>query len=170
MKVFDAIRNRRSVRRFRDDEVPEDTVNVLIDSLIWAPSAGNLQSRKFFFVTDETRKYALSAAAHGQGFIGDAPLVVVGCTDAGISERYGDRGVNLYSIQDVSASVMCMMLAAFEAGLGTVWVGAFNEGAVAEVLGLPGNLRPVAIVPVGYPARVPAPPPRVTRDEAVSFI
>ncbi|MGD2079903.1 MAG: nitroreductase family protein, partial [Nitrospirota bacterium] len=131
--------------------------------------AGNLQARKFYFVRDDVLKMRLAAAALNQTFIAEAPLVVVGCTDSLISSRYGERGVVLYTIQDVSASVMCMMLAAHELGLGTVWVGAFREKEVAAALSLPGNLRPVAIVPVGRPARVPKPPPRVSKDDAIIY-
>ena len=95
--------------------------------------------------------------------------MIVGCTHNTISRRYGDRGVYLYSIQDVAASIMGMMLVAHENGLGTVWVGAFDEEEVFNILNLPENLRPVTIVPVGYPIRIPQPPPRVSRHEAVEF-
>jgi nitroreductase len=64
---------------------------------------------------------------------------------------------------------MGMMLVAHENGLGSVWVGAFYEDAVSEILKLPTNLRPVAIVSVGYPSKIPSPPPRVSREEAVEF-
>lgn len=170
MDVMQAIRERRSIRHFTDYKVPEKTVDRLIDALIWAPSAGNLQSRKFYFVRDDVLKMKLAAAALNQIFIAEAPLVVVGCTDSIIASRYGERGINLYTIQDVAASLMCMMLAAHEIGLGTVWVGAFREKEVANALKLPGNLRPVAIVPVGRPARVPEAPPRVAIEDAVVMI
>ena len=170
MAILDSIKSRRSIREFLDRKVPEQAVNDLIDALLWAPSAGNLQSRKFYFVIEQETKRKLAKAALGQDFISRAPLVVVACTDRRISARYGDRGVNLYSIQDAAASVMNMMLAAHELGLGTVWVGAFNEFDVFDVLGLPENLRPVAIIPVGYPAWTPPAPQRIKRAEAVVFI
>lgn len=169
MEVLKAIRERRSVRSYQKKNITEDIVDKLIDSLLWAPSAGNLQARKFFFIKDERLKEDIASAALNQNFIAEAPLVVVGCTDSRISSRYGDRGVYLYSIQDVAVSIMGMMLVACENGLGTVWVGAFKEGEIAELLQLPQNLRPVAIVPVGYPMRNPSPPPRISRHEAVEF-
>jgi nitroreductase len=168
MDVLEAIRKRRSVRDFLDREIPPAIVERLEEALIRAPSAGNLQSRRFYFVKDPAVKKRLVRAALGQRFIAQAPLVVVGCADARISRRYGERGVFLYSIQDVSASIMTMMLAATAAGLGTVWVGAFDEEGVSGALDLPDHLRPVAIVPVGYPKRVPSAPPRVTREEAIT--
>lgn len=170
MDVMQAIRERRSIRKFTDYRVSDEDVERLIEALIWAPSAGNLQSRKFYFVRDEFVKMKLAVAALNQTFIAEAPLVVVGCADSLISSRYGKRGVELYAVQDASISIMCMMLAAHEMGLGTVWVGAFRENEVSEALSLPANLRPVAIVPVGRPARIPKPPQRVSKREAVTFI
>jgi nitroreductase len=169
MSILKIVKERRSIRDFEKRDIPEDIIDGLIEALIWAPSAGNLQSRKFFFVKDDKLKKGLASAALNQRFIAEAPLVIVGCTDSRIYSRYGDRGVNLYAIQDVACSIMNMMLVAWENGLGTVWVGAFREGEVSEVLDLSHNLRPVAIVPVGYPARIPSPPPRVSKKMAVEF-
>jgi nitroreductase len=169
MDILKTIRQRRSVRDFKAKEIPEGVMNKLIESLIWAPSAGNLQSRKFYLVKDDGLKKKLVNAALGQSFIALAPLVVVGCTDSRISYRYGERGVYLYCIQDVALSIMGMMLVAVEEGLSSTWVGAFHEEDVSRALDLPTNLRPVAIVPVGYPERVPEAPLRVSKAEAVEF-
>ncbi len=170
MSILDIIKNRRSIRDFKDQEIPDKAVGDLIEAIRWAPSAGNMQSRKFYFVFDQNAKKKLAKAALNQHFISEAPLVVVACLDRRIAVRYGDRGVNLYSIQDVAASVMNMMLAAHELGLGSVWVGAFNEFEVFEHLHLPDNLRPIAIIPVGYPSRTPRPTPRVQAEEIVEFV
>lgn len=169
MEILKAIRGRRSIRNFQKRDIPKEIVDKLIDALIWAPSAGNLQARKFFFIQDAKLKEDIACAALNQDFIAEAPLVIIGCTDSSISGRYGERGECLYSIQDVAASIMGMMLVAHENELGTVWVGAFREEEVFDLLNLPKNLRPVAIVPVGYPAKIPSPPPRVSRHEAVEF-
>ncbi len=118
----------------------------------------------------EKTKEKLVEAASGQSFIAQAPLVVVGCTDEKISNYYGERGGNLYSICDVSASIQNLMLSAHSEGLGSVWIGSFDEKEVSKILNLPKNLRPVAIVPVGYPAEKPSPPPRVSKEEAIEFI
>jgi nitroreductase len=169
MEILKAVKERRSIRNFEKREIPPDLIEKLIESLIWAPSAGNLQARKFCFVQDGRIKKEIVSAALGQSFIADAPLVIVACTDNMIFGRYGDRGVNLYAIEDVAASIMGMMLVAHENGLGTVWVGAFREDRVIEALELPHNLRPIAIVPVGYPSKIPSPPPRVSKQAAVVF-
>jgi nitroreductase len=169
MNISKAIRERRSIRDFKKSEVPNDVIDKLIDALIWAPSAGNLQARKFYFIREKGLKKKIATAALKQHFLAEAPLLVVGCTDSCISYKYGGRGVSLYSIQDVSCSLMGMMLVAHENGLGSVWVGAFDEVALSETLKLQNFLRPVAIVAVGYPSKIPVPPPRVTKDRAVEF-
>ncbi|MEW6214696.1 MAG: nitroreductase family protein [Nitrospirota bacterium] len=169
MDILTVVKQRRSIRDFQKRDIPEEIVNKLIDALIWAPSAGNLQARKFYFIKDERLKKRIVAAALNQNFIAEAPLVIVGCTDSRISYRYGERGVHLYSILDVACSIMGMMLVAHENGLGSTWVGAFHEDEVFKILNMPYNLRPVAIVPVGYPSKIPYPPPRVSKEEAVEF-
>lgn len=105
-----------------------------------------------------------------RNYVTRAPLVVVACLDRNISKMYGERGEHLYAIQDTAASVMNLMLTAHELGLGSVWIGGFEEDAVAEAIQLPQNERPVALIPVGYPARTPAVKERMTKDEAVRFI
>ncbi len=167
--VLKIIKERRSVRSFQKKDIPDDVITKLIDAIVWAPSAGNLQARKFYFVKSDKMKRDIATAALNQNFIAEAPLVVVGCTDRRIESRYGDRGINLYSIQDAACSIMNMMLTAWENGLGSVWVGAFRESDVFEIFDMPNNLRPVAIVPVGYPLRIPSAPPRVSPKEAIEF-
>jgi nitroreductase len=170
MDILRTIKDRRSVRDFQKKAIPGHIVDKLIEALIWAPSAGNLQARKFYFVTNSAVKKKIAGLALKQHFIAEAPLVVIGCTDRRISSRYGERGVTLYSVQDVSVSLMGMMLCAHEYGLGSTWVGAFQEEEIFTLLKMPGHLRPVAIVPVGYPSRIPNPPPRISKREAVEVI
>jgi len=186
MTVLDVIKQRRSIRQFLDREIPAEVMEALVEALRWAPSAGNLQSRKFFFILQEDLKRKLASAVGNPGLsqqmkkfikiaakqyhVIEAPLVIVACIDSGIAERYGERGVQLYAIQDVAVSIMNLMLVAHEFGLGSVWLGAFREEEVAEILDLPDSHRPVAIIPVGYPKHIPAPPPRKNAEEIVQVI
>ncbi len=167
MTILDAVKERRSIRKFLPKQIPDAIIDNLKEALIWAPSAGNLQARKFYFVFENKTKEKLAMAALNQSFIAKAPLSIVACTDSQIRLHYRERGVNLYTIQDVAASIMGMMLVAHEAGLGTVWIGAFEEKEVSKILDLPHNLRPVAIVPVGYPSSIPSAPPRVSKKYAI---
>lgn len=168
MEVYDAIKGRRSVRRFKKDAVEEEKMEALKEALRSAPSAGNLRMRRFYFVLNEEVKKRLMVAAFSQRFVLEAPLVVVACANLKIEEYYGRRGVELYAIQDSAVSVENMLLLAHSLGLGGVWVGAFAEAEAAAALALPQELRPVAIVPVGYPAVTPkAPPGRGVEEEVV---
>ncbi len=161
MEVLEAIRTRRSIRRYMPEEVPWEHVETLIDAARWAPSAGNLQPWEFVVVQDQGLKEKLARAALGQSFVAEAPVVVVVCADPLRSARvYGPRGSGLYCIQDTAAATQNMLLAAHALGLGTCWVGAFDEVAVRRVLGIPPEVRPVAVVPIGHPAERPRPPRR----------
>ncbi|MEW6584385.1 MAG: nitroreductase family protein [Nitrospirota bacterium] len=170
MDILTAVKKRRSIREFLKKDISEDLMKKLGEALIWAPSAGNLQSRKFYFVKNAEVRKKIAVAALNQSFIAEAPLVIVGCADSRIAFKYGERGVHLYSIVDVACSIMGMMLVAHENGLGSTWVGAFNEEAVSKILSLPRHLRPVTIVPVGHPSKIPYPPSRVSLRDAVEVV
>jgi len=168
--VLEIIKKRRSIRNFQKKEIPEQIIDKLIEALIWAPSAGNLQARKFYFVFNQKIKERLVEEAFVQSFIIEAPLVVIGCQGEEIARRYGERGKNLYSICDVAVSIQNLMLLAYEQGLGSVWIGRFDEKIASKILNLPENLRPIVIVPVGYPAESPSAPSRAPKEEAVRLV
>lgn len=171
MEILEIIKKRRSIRKFLSKPIPKKVINELAEALIWAPSAGNLQSRRFYFVFNQKIKEELAEASRDQwSFIAKAPLVIVGCLNFNASERYGERGKELFAICDVSLSIQNLMLLAYSEGLGSVWVGAFDEEKVTEILKLQKNLRPIAIIPVGYPAEKPYAPPRLSKDELINFI
>ncbi|HNW91769.1 MAG TPA: nitroreductase family protein [bacterium] len=168
MELLTAIRGRRSVRCFQNRPVPPELLPTLIEAMLWAPSAGNHQSRHFTFVTaaDQVAKVAATCA---QAFVATAPLLLVACADRRLRRKYGSRGADLYAPLDVALAVQNYMLAAHACGLGTVWVASFREPALRRVLQLPAQLRPIAIVPTGYAAATPAVPPRRPPDENVAF-
>jgi nitroreductase len=169
MPLIEIIKERRSVRRFQAKEIPEEIIQELIEALIWAPSAGNLQSRKFYFVFNQDIKEKVAKAAMDQKFIAQAFLVVVGCTNDEIQWKYGEKGKNIYTICDVAMAIQNMILLAYEKGLGTCPVGLFNEEQVSEILNIPKNLQPILIIPVGYPDQNPSPPERVSLKEAIEI-
>lgn len=169
MELQEAIHNRRSIRAFAPDAVREDLLRNLIDLANWAPSAGNLQARDFVIVRDAATRQALARAALDQAFLADAPAVVVVCTNSRRIARYGRRGRDLYAIQDAAAATQNLLLAAHEAGLGTTWVGAFDEDAVRGLLRFPQDARPVALVPIGKPADRPGAPNRLSLTEILHW-
>ena len=162
MDVFEAIKKRRTIRRFDSArEITDEQVERLLEAAQWASSAGNLQSRFFVVVRDKVAKKKLVEAAVRQMFIAEAPVVIVVCADLERSaSKYGSRGRELYAIQDATLAAQNMWLAATEMGLAFGWVGAFSEGEVSRILNLGEGLRPIAIMPLGYPAESPSPPPR----------
>ncbi|PIS12223.1 nitroreductase [candidate division WWE3 bacterium CG09_land_8_20_14_0_10_47_33] len=162
MEVFEAIKRRRTVRKFNPARrVTDEQVEKLLQAAQWASSAGNLQSRFFVVVRDQGVKRQLVEAAWGQSFIATAPVVIVLCADLDRSaSKYGSRGRELYAIQDTTLAAQNLWLAATEMGLAAGWVGAFDEGEVSRILDLGNGLRPIAIMPLGYPAESPSPPPR----------
>jgi nitroreductase len=104
-------------------------------------------------VTSREVKAELAAAAFGQKFVAEAPVVIGVAAAPPKDSRYGERGRLLYCLQDTAAAVQNILLAAYDMGLGTCWVGAFDDDAVARGLGLKQGERPVALIPVGVPAR-----------------
>lgn len=169
--VIACILERRCVRKFKPDSIPQATVGRLVDAARWAPSAGNLQPWGIYVVYNGGMKKKLAAAAFGQQFIAEAPVVLAICAyPEVVAGRYRERGRNLYAIQDTAAMVQNVLLAAHGYGLGTCWVGAFDEVLAAEALACPQGCRPVALIPVGYPAEEPAPPARKAAEDIVQII
>ena len=156
MELEEAIKGRRSIRAFKPQDVPEETVEKLIDAARHAPSAGNTQPWEFVIARKQDIKKKLAQAAH-QAFVEEAPVVIVVCANENRSLMgYGIRGETLYCIQDTAAATQNILLTAYSLGLGTCWVGAFNENEAKKALKTPKGIRPVAMIPVGYPNRTPS--------------
>jgi nitroreductase len=156
MDFFEIIQNRRSMRKYADTPIEEDKVRKIFEAINRSPSAGNLQAFEVFSVRNLEQRQALVKAANDQEFLAEAPLVLVFCANPSRAvERYGERGTSLYCIQDATIGCTFAMLAAQALGLDSVWVGAFDEKAVSEVLHLTENLRPVAMLPIGYAGKTP---------------
>ncbi len=153
MDLFEAMEKRRSVRDFDPArDVPIEMIEEILRCACLAPSAGNVQPWRFCVIRDRGLKEKLAEAALGQAFVASAPVVIVVCADLKAhAAAYGKRGVELYSIQDTAAAIQNLLLAATSLGLGSCWVGAFREGEAAAALGLEESLRPLAIIPLGYP-------------------
>ena len=172
MNVYEAIINRRSVRQFTADPVPDSIVEKLLTAAHRAPSAGNIQPWFFYLVKNQAKREELARAALGQRFIATSPLCIVVCAEPDLSASvYRRRGAELYCIQDTAAAIQNLLLASLEHGLGTCWIGAFNEEQVNQILGIPSGRRPVALVPVGYPAnKAEVATSRKKLDEVSSWI
>jgi nitroreductase len=170
MELIEALMTRRSVRRFRTEQVADELLWKILTLGNAAPSAGNLQAREFIVVRDGEIKQRLARAAYDQNFIREAPLAIVVCgNQERTSKGYGARGEQFYSIQDADAAVMHILLAAHALELGSCWVGAFDDKEVSSILNLPSYIRPIAIIPLGYPKKVPDQTSRIPIEKIVHF-
>ena len=167
-KILDLITKRRSVRKYADKAVEKEKIVDLLEAARWAPSAGNKQPLEIIVVDDNEIKNLFVEAALNQKFIAEAPFVFVICANLErTTSRYGERGSSLYCLQDTAASIQNILLLAKAHGLSTCWIGAFDEQKVKEVCSIPDFARPIALIPIAYPASLEekqAPPRRELKE------
>lgn len=166
MDVFEAINNRRSIRKYKDTAIEADKLDKILEAARISPSAGNRQEWKFIVVKDEETRGKLVNATNGQSFVGEAPVTIVACSTE--SERIMPCGQYAYPI-DLSIAVSFMILEAMELGLGTCWLGAYSEEEVKKVLDIPEEIRVPAVFTLGYPDENPDPRPRKKLDQIISY-
>ena len=159
MDVIDAIRKRRSIRRYERKEIDKEIFDKLLEAARLAPSAKNAQPWKLVVVTNDSLKKKLVKACSRQTFVGECSAVIVGV---------GDPSYKWY-IVDTTIALEHIVLEAVELGLGTCWIGAFNEGEVKKILGIPEDKKVVACLTIGYPAESPPPRPKKTVEELICF-
>ena len=167
MDVFEAIRTRRSIRKYRKKPVEQEKLSRVLEAARLSPSATNSQPWRFIVVTDPEVKERLRAAYNRDWFI-SAPVIIVGCVspDKAWVRRDGEE----YWKVDLAIAMQSLVLAAWEQGLGTCWIGAFREEEVKKALGIPGEIRVVALTPLGYPAEEKGPvTDRKPLSEIVSY-
>jgi nitroreductase len=153
MNVIEAIKTRRSVRKYKPTPIPEEHLKTILEAARLAPSAGNKQPWKFIIVRDTDTKKKLAEVANNQHWIGDAGVVAVSLSmdkkDPAIYERWVER--------DVMTAVEHMVLTAWELGYGTCWIGAFKQKNVKDLLGVPEEMAVINILPIGVPDQTPEP-------------
>ncbi|MBP7070674.1 MAG: nitroreductase family protein [Methanothrix sp.] len=161
MELMQAIRARRSIRNYLDRPVEEEKLLAVLEAGRLAPSARNMQDWRFIVVSDPATRQRLAEAARDQQFVAQAPLVIAAC---GTSDLVMTCGQPAYAI-DVAIALDHMTLAAASLGLGSCWIGAFYEDRVKQILAVPPEVRVVALLPLGYPADMPAPRPRKSLED-----
>jgi len=161
MDVFEAIRTRRSIRKFRPKPIPDEKLEIIREAGRLAPSAGNRQPWRFVVVKDPERKKNLAKAADNQMFIANAGVIIVALGDPEASPRWFK--------QDPMIAVEHMILAATALGYGSCWIGAFNEDRVKRILKIPEELAVIALLPIGFSDE--SPPPRARKPlEEIFFL
>jgi nitroreductase len=166
MDLTEAIKKRRSIRKYLPRKVENDKLDRVLEAGRLAPSAKNLQEWRFVVVRDEGRRKRLAEAAKGHTFVGEAPVVIAAC--ATVTDYVMTCGQLTYPI-DLAIALEHMVLAAAAEGLGTCWIGAFYEEEVKKILNIPPEVRVVALLPLGYPDESPHPRPRKEIGEIVAF-
>ena len=158
MSLLDVIFRRRSIRRYRSEPIPDEVLRNILEAGRLAPSADNAQPWHFVVVTESKIKEKLSRGRWNY-FIKDSATTVVGC-------GYTD---NEWSTIDVAIALENMVIAAEAQGVGSCWIGDFEEEEVKELLGIPDNLKVVALVSFGYPAEKPSPLNKKSLKEIVHY-
>jgi len=166
MDLMEAIRTRRSIRKYKPTPVPESIVKEVLNAARLAPTANNSQPWRIVVVQDEDTKLKLAAAANGQRFIAQAPMVLVAC---GVPDEAFQTagGYTSSHVMDATIAVDHLTLAAHAQGLGTCWIAWFKEAKVKEVLGIPEDVGVVAMTPLGYPDEAPERPSRKNLEELI---
>ena len=131
-----------------------------------SPSAKNRQSWKFIVVKDEITRASLAEAADGQLFVGQAPVIIVACGTE--PESIMLCGQYMYTV-DLSIATSYMVLVAYEEGLGTCWLGRFDEKKIKEILKIPDGIRVVTMMALGYSDGIPDQRPRKSLDEIICY-
>ena len=148
MEVYEAIRARKSVRSYRDESVPQDVLERVLDAARRAPSAKNLQEWRYVVARDAETRRRLAEAASGQMFVEQAPIVIACCAET--NHRRMRCGFESFTI-DVAIATDHLTLAAAAEGLGTCWIGSFDPDRVRDILGIPEGIEVVELMPLGYP-------------------
>lgn len=166
MDILKAIQSRRSIRAYSSTPVEQDKLEHILEAARLSPSAANRQDWKFIVVRDAGLRAKLTEASLGQPFVGEAPIILVACGTN--PDSVMSCGQHRYTV-DLSIAVAYMILEASSLGLGTCWLGRFDEKLVKEALQIPDEVRVVAMTPLGYPNESPAPRPRKALDAIVCY-
>ena len=148
MNIYELISTRKSVREFQDQDIPKEIITRLLNAARLAPSASNRQEWRFIVVQNPETRQRLVEAAKGQKFIGKAPVLLVCCAET--DEHMMICGQRCYPI-DVAIAMDHITLCAVAEGLGTCWIGRFDDAQVKEILEIPNNIKVIGLMPVGFP-------------------
>lgn len=161
MSLVDVILSRRSIRQYDDKDIPKDVLDKILEAGRQSPSAANRQPYQFVVVTESEIKKELSGLV--SGFLKNAPVVIVGCanTKALLTGKW--------AVIDTTIALENMVLAAWSLGVGSCWIGAFNEQKVKNAVQIPEKWKVVALISLGYPAENPESRKKKEKSKLFSF-
>lgn len=158
MDVIDAIITRRSIRKFTGKVVSDEQLNLLLRAGFQAPSAHNLQPWHFIVVKDKEKLDEITGSHPYAKMLPQAGCGIIVCGDVNREKREG------FMVEDCSAAIQNILLAAHGKGLGAVWCGIYPDPdrmkPISRILNLPENIIPVGLIAVGYPAEEKTPKDR----------
>jgi nitroreductase len=161
------LKERRSIRRYKTDPVPDEMLAQVLEGGRWAPSASNRQPWTFVVVRDEVVRRALAEYATYYfvrwAHVGEAPVLIALCGHA------KNRSQRQFLHEDIGLAGSQIMLQARALGLGTCWLGGIDRDAMARVLKLPEGLEVIGLLTLGFPAEDPPPTPRKPLSEIVHY-
>jgi nitroreductase len=176
MEVMVAVRERRSVRKYKSEPVAEQDINTVLEAARWAPSWANSQCPRFVVVRDAMTKAKLAETmvppTPAVPSVREAPVVIVACAEL---EKSGYKKGSVITDKgdwfmfDVALAMQNVTLAAHSLGLGTVHVGTFDAKKVGEIIGVPPGIAVVEMMPLGHPDEQPEAPPRKQLSEIVYY-
>jgi nitroreductase len=178
MDFFEVVDERRSIRSFKEGSLCDETVEKIISAGMKAPSAGNMQPWEFIIVKDSEIKKRITKETYlgymkkegkPQNWMMQAQVFIVCCVNyVQTMSRYGEFGKHV-ALLDVAASIENMLLATTALGLASCWVSGFRTEGIKEILNLPDNIEPVAVLPIGIPEKKPASPPKFDLEYIVHY-
>jgi nitroreductase len=170
MDIFQVIRDRRSIRKYKDMPVEREKIEQILDAARLAPSWKDMQCWRFLVLDDAAKRSKVLEAFPddnpGKKAIALAPVVIVVCADP--SESGIENGIEYY-IADTAIAFEHLCLAAHALGLGTCWMGWYNEEQIKRALAIPDDIRIIGITPLGYPDQEPKARPRKELPEIAFY-
>ena len=159
MSLVDVISSRRSIRKYADKDIPRDVLDKILEAGRQSPSAANRQPYRLVVVTNSEIKKELPGLV--SRFLKNAPVVIIGCanTKALLTGKW--------AVIDTTIALENMVLAAWSLGVGSCWIGAFNEQKVKDTLQIPESWKVVALISIGYPAE--SPKSRKKKEKSIIF-
>jgi nitroreductase len=160
------VKTRRSIRKYLNKDIEPEKINLILEAGRFAPSAKNSQNWHFIVVNDKKIIFEIAKASSNQMFISEAPIVIVACATE--NERVMQCGQYAYTV-NLSIAMTFMICQAWELGIGSCWIGAFDESMIKKILKIPEKIKVVSLSPFGYPAEEPTARMRKDINEIVSY-
>lgn len=164
VELLDIIKTRRSIRKYKPEDVPDEYIEKMLEAARWAPSAVNGQPWRFLVVRDKEIKKKMGKYIKSylviNRHVSEAPVIIAICSK--------DKSYKWASLDCAMAS-QNIMLEAHSLGLGSCFIGVFNENKIKELLGMPDKMGIVGLITVGYPDGEAEAPPRLELDEIAFY-